>query len=308
MDKRCRRLAAVWLLSGLGLAMTGAPPSAQAAAIDQWLSLQTAAGTSIALRIRLDPAAPPGPALLVLGGVHRGAGALDLLPELPQLVLASFDYPVEIPERLDWRQALALRAQLRAAVNDTREAMRLSFDALQAHPQVDAQRIAVIGASLGAPFALWAAAERAFSAAVLVHGFANVERTLQHQLWRAWRDPLGPASQPAAALAARMLMLWLRLPDPRQTIAELRTRLPVLLVVAEADRRLPEAASRELIDALRSSRVDLTLRYSAGGHLRGSAPQSMEKVLGEVLPWLQQLGWLSAPLPVTGLAPDEQAS
>lgn len=298
MDKRCRRRCAAWLLSWLGLVMAGAPPSAQAAAIDQWLSLQTAAGTSIALRIRLDPAAPPSPALLVLGGVHRGAGALDLLPELPQLVLASFDYPVEVPERFDWRRALALRAQLRTAVNDTREAMRLSFDALQAHPQVDSERIAVIGASLGAPFALWAAAEREFGAAVLVHGFADVESALQHQLWRAWRGPLGWASRPAALAAARVLMLWLRLPDPRQAIPVLADGMPVLLVIAESDRRLPKEASRQLIKALRCSPAELTLRYSQGGHLRGSDSQSMDKVLAAVLPWLQQLGWLYGQPPV----------
>lgn len=237
-----------------------------------------------------DSGAGPWPALIVLGGVETGAGALDLIEPRAAVTLATFDYPYEGPRRFAFPRTLLDAPAVKAAVARTSADLSLAHGLLRERPGVDPRRACVVGASFGAPFALRAAADDPrIPCVVLVHGFADVKGTAAARMRQLWRGKLGPLARPSAWLLSRLLWLYLDAPTPEDDAGRLRPGQRVLLIEATGDTVIP-AASRQLLWRRLQASPARTRRVALeGDHLGGArTKETISRAAKIVERWLEE--------------------
>ncbi|MGB5258813.1 MAG: prolyl oligopeptidase family serine peptidase [Woeseiaceae bacterium] len=204
----------------------------------------------------------PTPVLLVLGGHRTGRDAVDLFGDAGERAIVGIDYPYGGPEKPRGIVATAKAIpQARQAILDTVPAVSLVLDWLQQQAWVDADRIVVIGASLGVPFAAAAAArDKRISGAILVHGAADNRLWLEVQVARRIENA-------ALHYPLSNVLNWLAYGPAFDTpafVAEISPR-PVLVVGATEDERTP-AGQAELLYG--SAGEPKRLRYTEGLHIQ----------------------------------------
>jgi dienelactone hydrolase len=203
------------------------------------------------LHVELTVSAPAGPArprptALILGGKQTGRDAARLHAGHPDVVLAALSYPFDgDPDVRDLQAVLATR-DIQRAVLDTVPAIRLAADFLTEQPFVDAQRLELIGVSLGAFFVAPAGAlDERFRRVWIVHGAARPHDVMEFAL----RDDVEckPLRRSLAALLNTLIAgdyldaeRWAPRISPR----------PVIAINAAEDERLPRDAVLALHNAL----------------------------------------------------------
>lgn len=267
------------------------PTAAAAERIEETLPLTLASGQRVEARLlRPAQAGMRLPAIILLGGYRRGAGALDLVASKRPLLLAGFDYPVALPRRLRAADMPRLVPQTRRAIADTRSGLAALYTQLRQRPDVDPQRITLVGVSAGAPFATLAAADARIPAVILVHGFADLPEVIEHQFSRRWEPRHGRLGRAGAWLGSRLLHGLLALPDIEAAARSLRRDQRVLMIRAQRDDFVPAASSMALETALRQSGAELTVAVQPGGHVRGKAQAELQPLLKISLEWMQREG------------------
>jgi len=273
-----------WLLT-LALLL---PSLGSAAPVEETLSLDMASGRALDVRLlRPAQAGAKLPAVILLGGYRRGAGALDLVSAGRPVLLAGFDYPVELPRKLRIAEVPRLVPLTRRGIAETREGLVALHRQLRQRPDVDPQRITLVGVSAGAPFATLAAADAGFPAVILAHGFAELPGVIQHQFARRWEPKAGWLGRAGAWMSSRLLHALLGLPSIEQAAATLKPGQRVLLIRAERDDFIPAASSLALETALRRSGARVDLVVQPGGHVRGAAQEELKPVLEASLEWMR---------------------
>jgi dienelactone hydrolase len=111
---------------------------------------------------------------MLFGGFQGAARVLDLIDGAklpPSVLLASFDYPFKPPRRFSFPGSLQYAPDVKRMMSETVEGIVWLARELARRPDVDPNRITVIGASLGAPFVIEAAArEPLIRGVALIHG------------------------------------------------------------------------------------------------------------------------------------------
>lgn len=270
-------------------ALVREPAAVHGNGIERW-RIATAAGDTFLALWRPAPAGIERPwTILLMGGLGTGDRAATLLPaRLPAHVLA-LDWPWRGPRKLTTLDALRQLGAIREAVLRSPAVFALGVEVAAAQPEVD--RIAVVGASLGAPTAIAALRLTDKPAAlVLVDGFADLRRVLEHALRRTVRP--AALAPPLAAYAARLL-------DPVEPShhAAHAAAIPALLLNARDDERIPIAA----IERLWGSLPEADKRWREGMHLRAHRNELIAALSDEVWAWLESLGesGRSAPPPTS---------
>ena len=290
---RPRRKAVSQRLAGCtGLVLMALSCGAQAQIrAEAQLDLELQSGTRVQARLILPvDAASPLPAVILLGGFERGAGALDLIPPGYPALLASFDYPLAVPDSIGLREGLSLLPQLRRAIRDSQEATGLLYAALVQRGDVDAARISVVGVSLGAPFAVIAAAEHGIPGLALIHGFGRLSQVIGQQfIWR-WGDEDRFWMRPLARMLG-MLLGWVTgLPSVEQHAQQLQAHQRVLMLNAADDERIPPAAVQSLSGALRASAAQIQIETEPGDHLSGETDPRIPLLLQRTDRWRAEQG------------------
>ena len=253
------------------------------------LQLENSRRVSARLILPVDAAAPL-PAVILLGGFERGAAALDLIPPGYPAVLASFDYPLDVPDSIGLREGLMLVPQVRRAIRDSQEAAGLLYAALVQRDDVDAARISIVGVSLGAPFAVIAAAEHGIPGLAVIHGFGQLPQVLSHQfIWRS-DDPDRFWVRPLAWMLGRALSWVTGLPSVEQHAQRLQAHQRVLMLNAADDERIPPAAMQSLSSALRASAAQVQIETESGDHLSGESDPRIPLLLQRTDRWRAELG------------------
>lgn len=249
-------------------------------------------GAELTAELRLPAAADgPHPAVMLFGGLRSAGEVLDLLPESEQpIALASFDYPFEVPRDLRFPGALRHLPAARRAIFDTLEGIGRLHAALAAHPDIDAERITVVGASLGAPFAVISAAEHRIPGMVAVQGYGKLATVISHQFRIRWEPEWGSAGALAAKLLGHAIALWARLPEPEPHARQLTSGQHGLLIAADADQIIPESASQALWRAMQGSQARVQRRVLPGGHLHSSADALIRRIYNEAIAWKRDEG------------------
>ncbi len=229
--------------------------------------------------------ARPLPAILVFGGFQNAARVLDEVIELGlgrRAILASFDYPFSHPRRFRFPQSLMLYGEARRMLHDTREGIRVLAEKLSDDPRVEPGVVA-LGASLGAPLvAMEAPNSRAIREVVLIHGFGEMERTLERQLQKKTGRFLARVVSFIAWRASG-------LPEPEHEVRRLRADQSVFWVEAERDSFIPREASESLREAIRSSPARLEVLRTAGDHVQPGSVQLMHEIGAAAWKWLDRV-------------------
>jgi dienelactone hydrolase len=287
MRAHCLLLAVLWMM-----------PALQAAPrIEETLRLQLPAGRQLEARL-LRPAQAGGrrPALILFGGLERGAAALDLVTVDQPLLLASFDYPLQLPDTLRWREAPQLLREIRRAVPETLLGIAELHRQLSLRPDVDPKRITIVGVSAGAPFATIAAEQCAIPALIVIHGFGDARGVVAWQFERKWSRRYGEPGRWAAWLVGPLIGRLMGLPVIETHARGLRPEQRALMIRAESDRLIPQRASESLWQALRESPAQVEQVVQRGGHVSGRAGEQIEVLLGISVSWLQRQGLIDLPI------------
>ena len=170
------------------------------------VTLQDDRGLKVDAFVKIPRAsAAPRAAIVTLGGLKGGVHALEFVEDTGDFIVLAMDYPFAGPRsRLSASQALRLVPAMRRAVLDTPSATMLGVDYLYRRPDVDRNRIVLIGGSLGALFApAVAAADERITALALLFGAGDLFTILDANL------PLPLlVRRPAAWASRRCSLRW----------------------------------------------------------------------------------------------------
>jgi dienelactone hydrolase len=238
------------------------------------------------------------PALLVFGGFESAGQVLSLLAPVKgaAVALASFDYPFSAPRKLEFPGSLSALPEARALYPSTVLGILSLIDELKKRPEIDPDRIVLIGASFGAPFVLGAAARSASAAGVvIVQGFGRMPETAEHALMRSWGRRYGSWMRPAAWLLSRALWLYLGIPSPEDSARSLGPEKRVFVIASEEDSFIPRESSESLWEAVRSSRARARLETMSGGHLMPGSETLIASMIARVEAWMRSEKLLARP-------------
>lgn len=232
----------------------------------------------------------PLPAVMLFGGFRGAATVLDAVPADLPIVAASFDYPFDPPRRFRFPQSFADLPAMGRGIDETFEGIRRLTGYLRERADIDAQRITVVGASLGAPFATISAAELDLPGLVLVHGFGDLRNVIAQQFIRKLEPRYGAWTRWPARGLASALVWGFDLPAPETYAQTLRARQRVLMITAGEDDQIPSQATHVLWDALQRSEARVERIDQAGGHLRGTQDPRIAGLVHTALDWMQNAG------------------
>lgn len=253
------------------------------------VKLVSDSGLQVAFRVVRDGETDePLPVLVVLGGHRTGSDAVDLFGNVGRRSVVGVDYPYDGPDKVKGAIPVARTIPLaRQAFLDTVPAVSLVLDWLVRQPWVDQERIILIGASLGVPFAATVASrDRRVAGLILVHGAADNRLWLESQVAR--RIDTRFLHYPMATV-----LNWLAYGpvfDTAKYVATVSPR-PVLIVGAREDERTPAGQTELLFDAAREPK---RLRYTEGQHIQ----PNRKEIIAELLRIAdEELIFLSDPVP-----------
>ncbi len=254
--------------------------------LSESVSLLSDSGLRVSFRvIRNVVVDSPLPVLVILGGHRTGSDAVDLFGDVGERAVVGVDYPYHGPEKVRGVMTIARTIPLaRQAFLDTTPAISLIFDWLVEQDWADRNKMVVIGASLGVPFAAAAAArDERISGVMLVHGAADNRLWFQVQVAR--RIDAEFLHYPLATV-----LNWLAYGpvfDTGKHIALVSPR-PVLIIGAHHDERAPPGQTEVLFDAAHDPK---RLRWTEGRHVQPGRTEIVAELLRiaeEELPFLTQ--------------------
>ncbi len=254
--------------------------------LSESVSLLSDSGLRVSFRvIRNVVVDTPLPVLVILGGHRTGSDAVDLFGDVGDRAVVGVDYPYDGPEKARGVMTIARTIPLaRQAFLDTTPAISLIFDWLVEQDWADRNKMVVIGASLGVPFAAAAAArDERISGVMLVHGAADNRLWFQVQVAR--RIDAEFLHYPLATV-----LNWLAYGpvfDTGKHVALVSPR-PVLIIGARHDERAPPGQTEVLFDAAHDPK---RLRWTEGRHVQPGRTEIIAELLRiaeEELPFLTQ--------------------
>jgi len=247
--------------------------------VERWKLIAANGDTVRAIWRRAPPTVPRPWTAVMLGGLDTGERASLLLPETSGVNALAVGWPWRGPLKLSPKQFISRLPQIQRAALRSAAVLALGAEAAARVPEVDASRVVLVGASLGAPPALAALRlTRVPDALVLLDGAADlgalIRAGLMHEGW--------PAAKAAPTAALAYGLVWPLEPSLHTAAA---ARLPVLLINGLHDERLPRAC----VDKLRASLPSATVRWRKGGHLDPGQPDMIARITAEAEGWLRAL-------------------
>lgn len=226
------------------------------------------------------------PVVFLFGGFQEAAHVLDLIQSPRPVMLVSFDYPYDAPRKFRFPESIKELPRVKNTILDTRDAISLVLDELLKRKDVNPKRVSIIGASLGAPFAVMAASrDSRFKGLVLLHGFAKVEETIAFQFERKWKQ-WGWLASALSWCLAKIAWTYVGLEKIEDLAPRLQAHQEVLLIHAQSDEFLPPGASESLSSSIKASKAHVTEQVMSGGHLGPGANQQIQQMLRRVENWM----------------------
>ena len=247
--------------------------------IDETVSLTSTSGLVVHMRIVRPATDRLLPVVVVAGGHETGMDAVELAGHPDNIAFVAISYPYRgshDPQGL-W-ESLQTVPHIQDAFLDTAPALALAARWLATPVWVDTQRIELVGASLGVPFAAVAGAiDDSFSRVWLLHGGGdNV----------SWVSHLGRRHIPNESLRRGVARFALLVThgfsfDTPKWLARIAPR-PVVVVMACEDDYTPPDAQAPLIDAALAAE-HATLLWTKGRHIKSGRDDELRQLLDIVL-------------------------
>lgn len=260
------------------------PPEARGDGAIHRVTLKNDRGLEVDAFVKIPRAsAAPRAAIVTLGGLRGGVRALEYVEDTGNFIVLAMDYPFEGQRSgLSTWEILRQVPAMRRAVLDTPSATMLGVDYLYQRPDVDRDRIVLIGGSLGALFApAVAAADDRITALALLFGAGDLYTLVD-------------ANLPLPALVRRPLAWVLSAVvsplEPLKYIGQVTPR-PVFMLNTTGDPRIPDRCSRLLQTAAGEPK---TVRWIDKGHVHVREKNFRQDVLVAVQAWLADIGYVAA--------------
>jgi len=239
-------------------------------------------GLEVRVRVRApgDRTGTRYPAAVLIGGFDTGRRAVDVPRETQNLILASVDYSYHGPLWPTGWEWVRYFFPLRRGLLNTPPALLLAAQYLYTRDDVDPERVAIIGVSLGVPFAAAAAAtDRRLSGAALLHGGADIRRMAYYAYHD--REPTWLMNATALGLA------WVLAPlEPAKYAGEIAPR-PTLVVNATDDERIDPQSGYRLQRAVRQPK---RVVWHEAGHVHRSETEIVAELMEMSLDWMAANG------------------
>lgn len=236
-------------------------------------------------RLALPEGPGPHPVVVVMGGQRTGRLVVDLVEPSRPVALLGLDYPYVKPDPKprgigpNVTEGLVIHA----AVWDVVPAALLALDWIETRDDLDEERIALVGGSLGALFApAIAAHDERIRAVGLLLGAGDLGGLVTANL---------KAPTPLPHLAGWLASHLVAPVEPLDHIAAIAPR-PVLFVAGEGDERMPRALSEKLIERCGDPKE---VRWLDLGHVNVRDERFHTEVLSEVVAWFDRVGVLGDP-------------
>ncbi len=231
----------------------------------------------------------PGLAVVVLGGIRTGREVMRLISARPGTarlgVFLTLDYPYNGPRSFRGLEMLPWIPRVREALFDGVEAVRLAVDFLLTRPEVDPERIVLLGGSLGAFYMVDAGAlDHRPAAVIAVMGGGRLTSLFEVNLRSGGYVGTPLLSVPVAAL----LGLLVRPLEPTR-LAPLISPVPYVQISATGDERIPESNARALFEAAREPK---RLVWMESAHVLPGREEVIEEMIARALVELRTLGLL----------------
>lgn len=197
--------------------------------------------TTAYLRLPRD-AAEPVSGVVLAAGRYAGREAANVIPRPLNLAVLAVEYPGEIPRRLLSPEAVRGIPRVRDTAERMPDVLVQAGAYLGALPEVDAERLGVMGVSFGVPFAAAAGRDRVFGAVVLAFGGAGLGDMIDANL------PL--RSRLLRGAATRMLSTWFSRLEPALHVGTISPK-PLLIISALYDELIPHRSAVRLGEAAR---------------------------------------------------------
>ncbi len=250
-------------------------------------------GTKITANLKtliVHPKKKKRPVILVFGGFQDAARVLELIDLKRDVMLASFDYPFTPPkEPFQFPKSLKYLPQAKATIWNTLEGIELLINKLKKKSEVNPEKINILGASFGAPFAVYAAAKsQDLKGLIIIHGFGKIKEVIQHQAEKKLTLKFGSFAKVLSSAAAQTSWRYVGLPEIESKAKTLTNTQKVLMIQAENDERIPKHIQLSLKSAIQSSNAKLKYETISGGHLAPNQPKKIKKLLNKVTQWMDQ--------------------
>ncbi|MEK6706633.1 MAG: hypothetical protein AABZ06_12685 [Bdellovibrionota bacterium] len=236
------------------------------------------------------------PVMLVFGGFQEAARVLELINPPSPVVVGSFDYPFLPPRKFEFPSSLKHAPAVKALMKDTLDGIGEFIRTLKLRDDVDVGRFTIVGASLGAPFAI-AAAEKFqdIKGLAIIHGFGDVPGTAMHQFIQAWQSRYGIWSYPVAWALSWGGWLYLNILQseklsPEKVVKTLRPSQKVIFVSARHDSFIPKESTEVLVRELKKSKASVEFFETSGDHLQPGSGKLVSEVLELLSRWALRVG------------------
>ncbi|HET9251492.1 MAG TPA: dienelactone hydrolase family protein [Candidatus Eisenbacteria bacterium] len=253
------------LASACEVTRTGAPKSSSDAPAESllertaWVTVkrlwfQRDGGIRARATLRIPRGAKPRSlaCVVIAGGHEHGWMTAEYLHAGPGVALLSVDYPYEGPRRSISRDQIDdVVPKVWRATRDMAPLLRDAGDYVAGLREIDSTRIVIVGASLGVPFVLKAAAEDPrFSGVAVLYGAADLGAWAERNIKGipGWTRPLVRG-------ATRAVFHDL---EPERLIPKISPR-PVLIVSGRKDEMIPEDLAQRLFDAAKEPKEQVWL-------------------------------------------------
>jgi hypothetical protein len=218
--------------------------------------------------------------IVVLGGIGTDERAALLVPDSAPVGILAVSWPWKGPRRMTRPQFLVQIPAMRTALLRTPGALARGVEAVRR--VTPGARIALVGASLGAPPTAVAIQWVHVDALVLIDGAADIEKLLRSETARVLGS--GVVARGCARIVAPVAAWWLSPLEPAR-LASARSRVPTLLVDAEHEDRIPPAC----VARLHATFPQATVATHPGGHLRPGDGGQVAATVTTVGRWLAQV-------------------
>lgn len=205
--------------------------------------------------------------VLTYAGAKTGKKILELIPERPDVVLLSMQYPYESPET--FMEHLRWPLSVRQTAFRSVAGGMLAVDFLQKEEALDLDRLAIVGVSVGAPFAtIHGALDERVPTVVLIHGGGNLPGQVLAAAKRRW----------LAHTAAAVTAIFFDSFEPLHYVDRIAPR-KLIMIADRHDRLLPVANVEQLFAAAREPKQ---IFWTDSGHVRSNATDLIADIVAQV--------------------------
>lgn len=182
------------------------------------------------------------PALLVMNGFDTGKKVISLFKSTEEAILISFDWPYEGKRKFKGADMGPFLPRIRQAIFRSVSVVLTIIDYLEMRPDVNPEKIFVVGASFGAPFAVDAAAvDPRIKAVILLYGGGNIAKMIESSSKRQVKSTWG-----------RKLLGWfvgalLAPVEPLKYVEYISPR-PLLMINGKNDQSIWDESARLLFE------------------------------------------------------------